>query len=116
MSVTAEAAIAHINLEDFQSHVIESSFDQPVLLDLWADWCPSCSSLSPIFDRVAAELSHSVSFVKMDVDEGDNMKIAGQYEIRGFPAVLLIKDGEEKERFYSTKPKSFIVELINRWL
>ncbi|MDH5326543.1 MAG: thioredoxin family protein [Gammaproteobacteria bacterium] len=105
-----------INLDDFETHVIQASYDKPVLLDLWAQWCPPCLVLAPILDRVAQQYSQSVDFLKMDVDEEDNMKIAGRYQVRGFPTVLLIRDGEEKERFYSSKPETFITDFIERWL
>ena len=49
---------------------------------------------------------------KVEVDEGDNMKIAGRYQARGFPTVMLFVGGEEVDRFSGAKPLSFIRDFV----
>jgi thioredoxin 1 len=44
------------------------------------------------------------------------MKIAGRYGARGFPTVLLFKNGEEVARFHSAKPEHFVREFIDEHL
>ncbi|MBU1664047.1 MAG: thioredoxin family protein, partial [Gammaproteobacteria bacterium] len=53
---------------------------------------------------------------KIEVDEDDNMKIAGRYGARGFPTVLLFKNGEEVARFHYAKPEHFVREFIEAHL
>lgn len=52
--------------------------------------------LSPTIDQVAAELAGTVKVAKVNVDE--NQDLAVQYGIRGIPALLIFKGGEEVER------------------
>ena len=49
----------------------------------------------------------------MEVDEGENMKLAGRYQVRGFPTVLLIIKGEEVARFSGAKPLSFLRNFVD---
>jgi thioredoxin 1 len=91
---------------------------RPVLVDIWADWCPPCLVLAPVLEAVIADYDGRIALAKVDVDDGDNMKLAGYYKVRGFPAVILFVNGEEKGRFHGAKSKShvksFIETLINR--
>ena len=104
--------------EEFHESVIQASFKQPVLVDIWADWCAPCLVLAPILEMVVNEYDASIVLAKVDVDEGENMKVAGHYKVRGFPTVILFINGEEKGRFHGAKSKSqvnsFIEELIER--
>ena len=79
--------------EDFQSKVIDASHEQPILVDFWAEWCAPCHQLTPHLNRVVDELNGRVLLAKVEVDEGDNMKLAGHYRLRGFPTVILFQHG-----------------------
>jgi thioredoxin 1 len=105
-------AYTETSLEAFDTDVIQASHERVILLDLWADWCPPCITIAPILEQVIAEYEGRVRLVKLEVDEGDNMKIAGRYQVRGFPTILLFQNGEEKGRFSGAKPASFVGEFI----
>lgn len=105
-----------INLDQFDREVLERSHQQIVVIDLWADWCPPCIGLDPVLKKVVAEYDGKVSLAKIEVDEGDNMKIAGRYGVRGFPTVILFKNGEEQDRFSSMQSPDFVREFIDRHL
>ena len=109
---TPESYIFETGVEDFETQVIEASHHVPVLVDFWADWCPPCTMLTPILERVAHAYGGGFLLAKVEVDEGHNMKLAGRYGMRGFPTVLLFKDGEEKARFHSAKPEHFVREFL----
>jgi putative thioredoxin len=99
-------------LDSFEKDVIQASFEQIVLLDLWAEWCPPCITIAPILEQVVTDYDGQVKLVKIEVDEGENMKVAGRYQVRGFPTILLFRDGEEKDRFSGAKPASFVQQFI----
>lgn len=98
--------------ETFEERVIQASHQRPVLVDLWADWCAPCVVIAPILEQVIAELAGQVALVKIEVDDGHNMKIAGRYQVRGFPTIMLFEDGEERGRFSSARPAHFIRDFI----
>ena len=60
------------------------------------------------------ERDGEVKLAKLEVDEGENMKLAGRYHVRGFPTIILFRDGEPMARFSSAKPLHFIREFIDQ--
>ena len=101
------------SVESFDKDVIQASHQHPVLVDLWADWCPPCVVIAPILKKVVENYDSEISLAKIEVDEGKNMKIAGQYQVRGFPTILLIHNGEEKARFSGAQSASFVENFID---
>ncbi len=102
------------SLERFDHDVLEASRQVPVLVDFWADWCPPCVVLAPILEKIVTSLGGRVRLAKVEVDEGENMKLAGRYGLRGFPTVLLFVDGEEKGRFSSARPEHWVREFLHQ--
>jgi len=102
------------DLDTFNTTVIEASHNKPVLIDLWADWCSPCLMIAPVLEKVAIEFEDELSIVKIEVDEGENMKIAGRFQVRGFPTLILFQNGEETGRFSGAKPLSYIREFIEQ--
>ena len=108
--------IFDIDLDGFDDAVLKASATQPVLVDFWADWCSPCIFLDPVLKQVVDEYGGAVRLAKVEVDEGDNMKLAGRYQVRGFPTVVLFVDGREVDRFSSARPAAFIRDFIDRHL
>lgn len=101
-------------VESFDEDVIKASYQYPILVDLWADWCSPCVVIAPILKKVIENSVLKIALAKLEVDEGKNMKIAGQYQVRGFPTILLIQNGEEKARFSGAQTASFIEDFIDK--
>jgi len=102
------------NLDNFHSLVIEASHQKPVLVDLWAEWCSPCRVIAPILEKIAIEFNQTLAIAKVEVDEDENMKLAGRYQVRGFPTLILFRNGEEAGRFSGAKPLSFIRDFIEQ--
>lgn len=100
--------------ERFAQEVLVVSQTKPVLVDFWADWCSPCLFLDPVLKSVIEEYAGDVILAKLEVDEGENMKLAGRYQVRGFPTVILFEKGEEVSRFSSARPAVFIRDFIDK--
>ncbi len=107
-----ETSAQEVHLEDFQQKVLEASMQKPVLVDFWADWCAPCHAIAPHLERVMAEMSDRVTLVKVEVDEGENMKLAGRYKLRGFPTLMLFVDGGEVARFAGNRASHWIRDWL----
>jgi thioredoxin 1 len=107
-------SIFDTGVQEFEQTVLERSHRQVVLIDLWADWCPPCIGLDPVLKRVVSEYDGKVALAKIEVDDGENMKIAGRYGVRGFPTVILFLGGEERDRFSSMQSPDFVRRFIDR--
>ena len=105
--------VFNVNLEQFDEKVIKASNETPVLVDLWAEWCSPCLVIAPVLKQLIVEYDGKIKLAKVEVDEDENMKLAGRYQVRGFPTVLLIIGGEEVARFSGAKPLSFIRDFVD---
>ena len=105
--------IFDVDFADFEKEVLEASIEKPVLVDLWAEWCSPCIVLAPVLNTVIHEYQGKVLLAKVEVDEGENMKLAGRYTVRGFPTVILFRSGEEVARFSGAKPLSYLRSFID---
>lgn len=104
--------IFNVDLHEFETHVIEASHNKPILVDLWAEWCSPCRVIAPLLEKIVDEFEGALAIAKIEVDEGENMKIAGRYQVRGFPTLILFQHGNEVARFSGAKPLHFIREFI----
>ncbi len=104
--------IIETTLETFEHDVVWQSRQRPMLVDFWADWCAPCLVIAPVLERVLEELGGAVGLAKLEVDEGENMKLAGHYRVRGFPTVILFDDGDEVARFSGARSRTQILEFI----
>ena len=105
--------IFDVDVEQFEKKVLQISHDKPVLVDLWAEWCSPCLVIAPLLKKLVNENGGEILLAKVEVDEGENMKLAGRYKVRGFPTILLINKAEEVARFSGAKPLSFLRNFIN---
>ena len=98
--------VKEINAEEY-SEILNST--NPVVIDFHATWCGPCKVLSPILEELDDEID-GVDFVKLDVDQ--HPQIAGQNQVMGVPTVVILKNGEVKDRFVGVQPKEVIKEKI----
>lgn len=109
----SDKLIFDTSLETFDQDVLQSSHNLPVLVDFWAEWCPPCVVVAPLLEQVVNKRAGEVVLAKLEVDEGENMKLAGRYQVRGFPTIILFQNGQEKGRFSGAKPASQIEQFID---
>ena len=85
---------------DFAAVAEEASV--PVLVDLWAPWCGPCRMVAPAVERVALELAGHLKAVKVNVDESPG--VAGRYQAKSIPTLILLRDGREIGRQIGALP------------
>ncbi|HFD79303.1 MAG TPA: thioredoxin [Gammaproteobacteria bacterium] len=109
-------SIFETSLETFDQDVLEASASRPVLVDFWADWCAPCIVIAPILEKVLHDFDGALSLAKLEVDEADNMKLAGHYRVRGFPTIILFHQGREVARFSGAKSRTQILHFLGEHL
>ena len=99
-------------VRDFQNEVIEKSFDKPVLVDFWAEWCAPCRMIGPILEKLAEENKDSWELAKVDTDK--NQEVAVRYGVRGIPNVKLFRNGEVINEFTGALPEPAIKDWLKK--
>jgi putative thioredoxin len=94
----------------FQSAVIDRSFQVPVLIDLWADWCQPCKQLSPILERLANESAGQWVLAKVDTDA--NPRIAQALSVQSIPTVYAVIGGQLVPGFQGALPEAQVREFV----
>ena len=72
-----------------------------------AAWCGPCKQLGPIIDSLAGQ----INFRKIDVDQNQDMSI--EYGVRNIPTLVLVENGQVKNRIVGMQSKTSILNFYN---
>jgi thioredoxin len=96
----------------FQSAVYDRSFQVPVVVDLWAEWCGPCKQLGPVLERVVAATDGAVELAKVDVDSSP--QVASMFKVQSIPAVFAIAKGQVVDSFVGALPEARVSEFVTK--
>lgn len=114
MSEHQSPYIRNVGQADFQSAVLEASFQQPVLVDFWADWCQPCRILMPILGKLADEYQGKFLLAKINTEE--EQALAASQGIRSLPTVRLYIQGQPVDEFMGAIPEPQIREFLDKYI
>ncbi len=60
-----------------------------VLVDFWAEWCGPCRSFAPTYEEMSQKYPDLV-FAKVDTE--DQPELAGSFNIRSIPTLMVFRD------------------------
>lgn len=79
-----------VNGLSFAHEVLKS--DVPVLIDVWAEWCPPCKAAAPILAELAERHAGKLKIVA--VDGGEAADLVATLGVRGYPTFIGVRNGE----------------------
>ncbi|MDM8348008.1 thioredoxin [Pseudomonas sp. sp1636] len=94
----------------FEQSVIENSFQKPVLVDFWAEWCAPCKALMPLLAQITEGYRGELLLAKVNCDI--EQEIVARFGIRSLPTVVLFKNGQPVDGFSGAQPESAIREML----
>ena len=106
--------VIDIDQENAQQYLIDESFNRPVVVDFWADWCAPCKQLMPLLEKLADEYAGAFLLAKINADEQQG--ISQQLGVRSLPTVMVFKDGQPVDGFAGAQPETAVRELLQKHL
>ncbi|MDJ0813395.1 MAG: thioredoxin [Woeseiaceae bacterium] len=97
---------------DNYEQVMKTSFEVPVLIDFWANWCQPCHALMPVLAKLAEE--YQGKFVLGKLNTEDEQEIAAQFGIRSIPNCKLFRDGQPVDEFMGAMPEQAVRQFLDR--
>ncbi len=101
-----------VNAKDWDKEVINSQI--PVFVDFWAEWCGPCRMVSPVVEELASEYAGKINFVKVNVDE--NNELASKYNVFSIPTLAIFKGGQIVAQQVGAASKSSYKNMIDKTL
>lgn len=82
----------------------------PTIVMFSMKFCPHCAGFAPKFDELAGEFGDKVTFLKVDKD--DFREVNDRFGIRGWPTIILFRNGVESNRWVGDQSaKNFRADL-----
>ena len=95
---------------DFDAFI--RGFAGPVLVEFWAPWCPHCKALEPVVINVAGILAGTAAVVTVNTQE--NRSLAQRFDVRGIPALFLLKQGRIVDQLSGAQSSDAILSWFRR--
>ena len=106
--------VIEIDQNNAQQCLIDESFNRPVVVDFWADWCAPCKQLMPLLEKLADEYAGAFLLAKINADEQQG--ISQQLGVRSLPTVMVFKDGQPVDGFAGAQPETAVREMLQKHL
>jgi putative thioredoxin len=103
--------IAEITRDNYEQ-LMQTSFEVPVLVDFWADWCQPCHMLMPVLARLADEYQGKFLLAKLNTEQ--EQEIAAQFGIRSIPTCKLFRDGQPVDEFMGALPEQAVRQFLDK--
>lgn len=99
--------------------IVSAEFDElalngVVLVDFFSTTCGPCKMLSFVLNDVEKVLGEKVTILKVDFDK--NKDLTEKYAVKGYPTLILMKDGAEVKRMQGLQQKPAIIKALEELL
>lgn len=101
-----------VSQENFEKIVLRENL--PVVIEFGAVWCAPCKRLEPELEKLVEQWKDKFILAHINVDQDPDL--AMQYSVMSVPTVILIKNGDEMERFTGFKPIQKIIESFESYI
>lgn len=94
--------------DTFDAEVLASP--TPVVVDVWAEWCPPCRPMAHTLGELAEEFRGQVRIGKLDADT--NPETVRRFRVTSMPTLLFFTGGVLTNTMVGARPKSSLRQAI----
>ena len=84
--------------------------NKPLIIDLYANWCPPCKKLAPILEQIQKEYGDKIQIYKVDVDK--ESELAQLFKASSIPLMIFIPKDGKPFAVPGLRPQNQIEEII----
>lgn len=100
--------IKQVTAEEFKAEVGKGL----VMAEFFSSTCGPCKMLGFVLKDVLKDVGEDFTILQIDFDV--NKDVTEEYEVTGYPTMILLQDGEELERLQGLQQKPLIVKMIQK--
>jgi len=113
VSASVQLGVKHLEtLAAFEQEVLKAQ--KPVIIDFYAQTCPSCMHMLPIFESVAQQFADKILFYSVDTQAVP--AIEKQLKVERIPCFIVFNKGVQVARYHSVMSKPEMVTFVSQFL
>jgi protein disulfide-isomerase-like protein len=89
----SDSAVLVLTPDNFESTLKDAT--KPVFIKFYAPWCGHCKKMAPAYEELATKIGDKAIIAHIDASAHKDFN--KKYGVRGFPTLLMFRDGDKAE-------------------
>ncbi|CAD2218125.1 protein disulfide-isomerase A6 [Angomonas deanei] len=107
LAAGCQGKVASLNEADFETGIKKTEY---TLVKFFAPWCGHCKKLAPEFEKASDALGDKATLAEVDCTQ--NEKLCGKFDVKGYPTLILFKNGEKHLDFDGGRTAPEIISYV----
>ncbi|KAJ1666848.1 hypothetical protein EV178_001932 [Coemansia sp. RSA 1646] len=105
----AEGAVVALTNENFA----EKTAKGPWFIKFYADWCPHCQQLAPVWEKLADSVKGRINIGKVNCEETGSL--CSKHGVQGYPTLKMLWEGETND-YKGSRDFDNLLDYVDRML
>jgi thioredoxin reductase (NADPH) len=109
---TVQGELTLVKTKQAFDEALAAAGDKPVIIDVYAPYCPSCMKMLPVISYAAGVFKDKAVFIK--IDSAASPELAKQLQVTAIPHLIIMRKGETLARTQELFSKAAIRSFISK--